>query len=137
MYEYFEWRRFNTLEDTIKDASDKGFRMAVYDLLNVYSDIYHNIIKLKNHKMLGFLLQRVTCSLKEAYEYASGKGIHHSNVILGRLDSKVEEIKKQQLIEPYSEFLAMTFCALGFNSIKKPVFNPMIEFLHYSPFLLN
>jgi len=119
MYEYFESRRLNNLVDTVKMASEKGFRFAVFFLLGTYSDIYDKVIKLKNPKMLRFLIQRVTWSLYEAYKYASEKNIHESHAILGQLSYKVEEMKKRGLPDEYSEFLAKSFCELSLLNIEK------------------
>lgn len=119
MYEYFESRRLKNLVHTVKMASEKGFRFAVYLLLSLYSDIYDKIIELKNPKMLGFLIQRVTWSLNEAYKHASEKNIHESNAILGRLSHKVDEIRKRGLTDEYSEFLAKSFCGLSLLNIEK------------------
>ena len=119
MYEYFESRRLDSLVNTVKMASEKGFKFAVNLLLSIYSDIYDKIIELKNPRMLGFLIQRVTWSLNEAYKYASEKNIHESNAILGGLSYKVEKIEKSGLLDEYSEYLAKSFCALALLNTEK------------------
>ena len=126
MYDYFESRRLNNLVETVKRASEKGFSFAVYFLMSIYSDIYDKVIELKNPKMLGFLIQRVTWSLIDAYKYAAKNSIHESDAILGRLDYKVEAIDKRGLPPKYSEFLARNFCELALLNIEKDDFGAIM-----------
>ncbi len=120
MYDYFERRRLDNLADTVERASEKGFRFAVYCLLSIYSYIYDKVIQLKNPKMLGSLLQEVTWSLNEAYEYAAkNQKIHESHAIVESLADKVEKIEKLGLPEKYSKFLTKSFCELALLDIEK------------------
>lgn len=119
MYEYFEGRRLNNLEDTVKRTSEKEFRFSVFVLLSIYTHIYDKIIELKNPRMLGFLLERVTWSLNDAYKHAVENRVHESNTILGSLQYKVEEIEEHGLSEEYSRFLARDFCELALLDVEK------------------
>ena len=90
--------------------------------MSTYSDLYDRIIELTNPNTRNALFLSVSRSLSEAYKYASKKGIHESNAMLGRLSFLVEEIEERGLPVDYSEFLAKTFCELAFLDVEKDDF---------------
>lgn len=119
MFGYFEHGRLERLKETARIASDKGFKLVEFFVMNTYSNIFDRIIELRNIKLRGRLFQVVMWSLNEAYQSAAERGIHESSPLIGMVEYKIEKMRKFGVTANEMEYLVKSFCTLALLSIKK------------------